>query len=80
MIPWEALDVAQKEKVQPETTVLLLVGQTDQPIGNLGILAGKLRLIPIAVPANEKRLAGHPDADTPVLDCLFRHLSAPRWS
>src|SRR6056297_2327209 len=79
VIPWEALDIAQKQKAQPKPPVLLVAGQADQPIGNLGVLVRQLRLIPIAVLADEKRLAGQADADRPTLDCLFGHLPATRW-
>ena len=53
VIPSEPLDVSQKKVAKSETPVLLVVGQTDQPVSNLGVLVRELRLIPIAVLADE---------------------------
>jgi hypothetical protein len=73
------LNIAQIQKTQPESPVALIMGETDQVIGNLNILGGQLRLIAVAGLADTERQAGQLNADTPVLYGLLRHLASARW-
>lgn len=49
MIPAKPFDVSQVQKAQAEAPISLVMGQSDQPVGDLSILAAELGPVAIAV-------------------------------
>jgi hypothetical protein len=58
VIPTKSFDVAEMQKAQPKSPVALIVGQSNQVIGNLIIDRQLLRLVAITSLANTKGVTG----------------------
>ena len=77
MVPAKVLDVAQVQKAQSKSPIAVVVGHTDQPIGNLVILRLQLRLIPITGLADAKRITSPFDRHAVLNHRPSGHLSSP---
>ena len=79
VIPFGAQDVAQIQVTQAKAKAVLILGQTKQPVGQLGIFCILLALDVAALHADAKRLAGRPNAHAAFRRCFVGHLSPARW-
>ena len=61
VVPGETAHVAQMQETQPEAPVAVVVGQAQQPLGNLVVLDATPGLVAVAGLADLKRLASSPD-------------------
>ena len=78
-VPAVAFDVTQVQKAQAKTPVALVVGEPDQPLGDLGVFLSQLGLVAVAGLADAKRLAGQANADTTIRNRGHGHLTPVRW-
>src|SRR5690606_19409955 len=79
VVPTKSFDVAQVQKAQAEAPILVGSGQSDQPVGNLGVLLAGAGLVAIAGLADLEGPAGVSDARAFALNCASGHLTALRW-
>ena len=75
----EALHVSQVQEAQPKAPVAVIVGQLEQPVGDLLILLIAQPLIAVARLADAKCIARKPDRYAPACYCVSGHLAAGRW-
>src|SRR5690554_6417011 len=78
VIPAKSFDVPQMQKAQAKAPVPLVMGQPDQPIRDLGILAAELCPIAIAGLADAEHPASQANTDLLLTDGFLRHLTATR--
>src|SRR5690606_11505846 len=57
---------------------LTILGQTQQPVGDQGILAAQPGLVPVARLTDSEQPTSQPDTDRFLCDGLLRHLTAAR--
>ena len=79
VIPLKASHAVLIQVTQAKAPVAVVVSQTQQPVGQLGVICVLFALVSIALLAGAKRLAGHPYARTALAHCSFGHRSPVRW-
>src|SRR5690606_29212580 len=78
VVPSEPFDVAQVQKAQTESPAAMVVGEPQQPVGNLIVLSLVLSDVPVARLANLKGLTGQTHRDTSLLHRVLGHLATTR--
>ena len=78
MVTAKALHITQVQKTQTKAPVPVVMRQSDQPIGNLGVLIAELGLVAVAGLADAEHCTGQADAHTLFVNGFLRHLTATR--
>src|SRR5690606_30360812 len=79
VVPSEPFDVAQVQKAQTESPTPMVVGESQQPVGNLVVLGLVLGHVPVARLADVECLTGQTHRDTSLLHRVLGHLATTRW-
>ena len=74
MVPFKSLQVAQIRITKAKTPVAVVVSQLDQPRCHFLILCIELELVTVTRLTDPECLAGHPNANSALLDCFDGHL------
>jgi len=78
MVSAKAFDVSQVKKAQAEAPVPLIVGQSDQPVRDLGILAAELCTVAIAGLTDAEHPESQTNTDVLLINGFLHHLTATR--